>query len=85
MGGVLSVAAKAVETALPDFCHSVRSEEFLCSFRGGKEREILRCAQNDKLDGFLCNVKRRCLAQNHAINEVNTCGSEGLCLWYFWN
>jgi hypothetical protein len=30
------------------FCHSERSEESLFDLRPGKEREILRFAQNDK-------------------------------------
>jgi hypothetical protein len=45
-------ALEAAEKALPPFCHSERSEESLFIFLNLIQREILRFAQNDKINYF---------------------------------
>jgi hypothetical protein len=45
-------AKQAAEKGPHTFCHSERSEESLFLFMGLDRREILRFAQNDKIDYF---------------------------------
>src|SRR6202521_1757972 len=45
-------ASEAAEKGPPPFCHSERSEESLFLFMELNRREILRFAQNDKINYF---------------------------------